>query len=93
MGKMFTKPGPFGDTYLYDGNGKLVGRGFTDSHGTTRFTGTDGKYIGRSDPGLFGSTKLFNADGSYKGTSVESLAMRPGDVSIFDCKDSDEDNW
>lgn len=93
MGKMFMKPGPFGDTYLYDDNGKLVGRGFADSHGTTRFTGTDGKYIGRSDPGLFGGTKLFDADGSYKGTSVESLAMRPGDISIFDCKDSDEDDW
>ena len=93
MGKMFMKPGPLGDTYLYDGNGKLVGRGFPDSYGITRFTGTNGKYIGRSEPGLFGGTKLFGADGSYKGTSVESFAMGSGDISIFVCEDSDEDDW
>ena len=93
MGKMFMKPGPFGDTYLYGGNGELVGRGVADSHGTTRFTGTDGYYIGRSDPGLFGGSKLFDADGSYRGSSVESFAMRPGDISVFDCEGTDEDGW
>lgn len=85
MGKMYTKPGPFGDTYLYDGTGKLVGRGFADSHGTTRFTGTNGAYIGRSDPGLFGGTKLFDYEGKHRGISVESIGMDEGDISIFDC--------
>lgn len=78
MGKMYTKPGPFGDTYLYNGDGELVGRGFTDSHGTTRFTGTDGSYVGRCNPGLFGGTKIFDADGIYRGTSVESAEIEEG---------------
>ena len=76
MGKMFMKPGPFGDTYLYDGNGKLVGRGFPDSYGITRFTGTDGKYMcvvwGSSKRGACTEVPRRERGGSAEPSDLES---------------------
>ena len=82
---MYTKRGPFGDTLLYDGNGKLIGRGFSDSRGTTRFTGTNGNYIGRSDPGLFGGTKLYDANGQYVGAGVNGIAQKKSNIKTILC--------
>lgn len=89
MAKMYTKSSPFGETYLYNGEGKLVGRGRADSSGTTRFTGQRGDYIGRCDPGLFGGSKLFGSDGSFMGTAAERFGMEDDDISTFDCADFD----
>ena len=81
--KMYTKRGSFGDTFLYDGDGNVIGRGFTDSHGTTRFTGTNGEYIGRSDPGVLGGEKLFDSAGEYIGDRAEDIGLREGDVETY----------
>ena len=85
MAKMYTKSSPSGETYLYNGEGKLVGRGHTEHSGTTRFTGHSGNYIGRSDSGLFGGKKMFDSDGIYIGSAVERFGMETDDIFTFDC--------
>lgn len=89
MAKMYTKSSPTGETYLYNGEGKLVGRGHTDPSGTTRFTGDGGNYIGRSDSGLFGRKKMFASDGSYLGSTAERFGKENDDIFIFDCEECD----
>lgn len=89
MAKMYTKSSPLGETYLYNEDGKLLGRGRTDSAGTTRFTGQNGTYIGRCDPGLLGGRKMFGADGSFAGTAADRFGMEHDDIATFDCDDYD----
>lgn len=90
MGKMYTKPGPFGDTFLYDENGEFVGRGFVDSHGTTRFTGINGEYIGRSDPGVLGGTKFFDANGNLTGEANENVSSARDSVISIVCREEEK---
>ena len=86
--KMYTKPGPFGSTLLYNSQGQVVGKGTSGPGGSTIFTGTRGEFVGKSSPGLFGESKLFDADNRYRGTSVNNFS---DGFTTFDCAGSDFD--
>ena len=87
--KMYTKPGPFGSTLLYNSSGQLIGKGTTSSTGNTIYTGKRGEIVSKSSPGLFGGTKMFDSNNRYRGSSVNSLAHSKGDVTIFDCNNEE----
>lgn len=69
-----SRPGLFGVTYYYDGNGKQVGKSRPGLLGGTQvFFDQDGNYAGRSRPGFFAKEVFTSADNERITTSHSFL--------------------
>ena len=76
MSKMYTKPGRGNEKFLYDSNGKCVGRGVTDKNGKTIYSGAGG-YIGKSYTTPAGTVKHFDSNNNYVGTGINRSGVSP----------------
>lgn len=82
MPRIYEKSTSNGEKFLYDENGKCIGRGVTDKSGMTIYHGTDG-YTGKSYETRHGTIKHFDADGNYAGGGVKHSG-----ISAVNCGES-----
>jgi YD repeat-containing protein len=62
--------GPATAGTMYDGQGRNVGRSYTDSQGSTTIYGNDGRVMGRTATDSQGTTTFYDAGGRKTGTAV-----------------------
>jgi len=67
MSKYYEKSVSKGEKFLYDSDGKCIGRGVTDKNGKTIYSGSGG-YVGKSYETGHGVTKHFDSDNNYVGS-------------------------
>ena len=79
MPRMYEKSTGNGEKFLYDENGKCIGRGVADKSGKTIYHGADG-YAGKSYETAHGTVKHFDAKGNYAGGGVKHSG-----ISVVDC--------
>ena len=77
--KVYSKPGPFGKTILYNDRGEVIGSGSTNRSGTTIYTDTNGNFLGKSYSGSGDSTNLAGPGGSV----AKGRGGYPGGVTKF----------
>ena len=81
--KVYSKPGLFGKTILYNDKGQVIGSGTPISSKTTVYTDTSGNYMGKSYSGSGSSSNLVGADGSV----AKGRGGYPGGVTKYVGKD------
>lgn len=81
--KVYSKPGLFGKTILYNDKGQVIGSGTPMSSGTTVYTDTSGNYMGKSYSGSGSSSNLVSSDGSV----AKGRGGYPGGVTKYVGKD------
>lgn len=81
--KVYSKPGLFGKTILYNDKGQVIGSGTPISSKTTVYTDTSGNYMGKSYSGSGSSANLVGADGSV----AKGRGGYPGGVTKYVGKD------
>lgn len=81
--KVYSKPGLFGKTILYNDKGQVIGSGTPISSKTTVYTDTSGNYMGKSYSGSGSSSNLVGADGSV----AKGRSGYPGGVTKYVGKD------
>ena len=81
--KVYSKPGLFGKTILYNDKGQVIGSGTPISSKTTVYTDTSGNYLGKSYSGSGSSANLIGADGSV----AKGRGGYPGGVTKYVGKD------
>jgi YD repeat-containing protein len=62
--------GPATAGTMYDGQGRNVGRSYTDSQGSTTIYGNDGRVMGRTATDSQGTTTFYDAGGRVTGKAV-----------------------
>ena len=81
--KVYSKPGLFGKTILYNDKGQVIGSGTPISSKTTVYTDTSGNYMGKSYSGSGSSANLVGLDGSV----AKGRGGYPGGVTKYVGKD------
>ena len=81
--KVYSKPGLFGKTILYNDKGQVIGSGTPISSKTTVYTDTSGNYMGKSYSGSGSNSSLVGADGSV----AKGRGGYPGGVTKYVGKD------
>lgn len=81
--KVYSKPGLFGKTILYNDKGQVIGSGTPISSKTTVYTDTSGNYMGKSYSVSGSSANLVGADGSV----AKGRGGYPGGVTKYVGKD------
>lgn len=70
MSKYYEKSVGNGEKFLYDSNGKCIGRGVTDKNGKTIYSGAGG-YVGKSYETGHGVIKHYDSNNNYVGGGIK----------------------
>lgn len=70
MPKYYEKSVGNGEKFLYDSNGKCIGRGITDKNGKTIYSGAGG-YVGKSYETGHGTIKHYDSDNNFVGSGIK----------------------
>ena len=70
MSKYYEKSVSKGEKFLYDSDGKCIGRGVTDKNGKTVYSGAGG-YVGKSYETGQGIVKHYDSNNNYVGSGIK----------------------